>query len=255
MHLGIFSRAAALSAFWLLGAGALAPAALAEEALVPPASQCSPLQPLIRNIWLEKHVDYNRAARKGGIDLLFLGDSITEGWRYRGEAPKVWAQYYGPRRAANFGIGGDRVEHLLWRVENTQWENLSPKLVVILIGTNNVAHHEPAEIAQGILKLTQTVRERLPRSKILLLGIFPRGERPDDPLRKKVEAVNALLGKAVLPANTLYLDIGDKFLTPQGGLPKEYFYDGLHPTRKGHEIWAENIEPFVRAALEAPQAP
>ena len=120
------------------------------------------------------HEKFLSQAKKGDIDLLFLGDSITQGWNNN----EVWRRHFGPRKAANFGIGGDRTEHVLWRIQNGELEGIAPKVTVLMIGTNNSGANTPEEIAQGITAIVDELRKRLPNTKILLLGVFPRGESP-----------------------------------------------------------------------------
>ena len=125
-----------------------------------------------------KHEKINERAKQGDVELLFIGDSITEGWAGRGK--EVWDKYYGNRKAMNAGVGGDRTQHVLWRLDNGNVDGIKPKLAVIMIGTNNSngKDNTAEEIADGIKVIVKEVREKLPETKILLLGIFPRGPRP-----------------------------------------------------------------------------
>ncbi len=135
--------------------------------------------------WMELHNRFLERAKKGKVDLLFLGDSITQGWNDN----EVWQRFYGPRNAANFGIGGDRTEHVLWRIQHGELEGIEPKVAVLMIGTNNVSSSTPDEIAQGITAIVKELRSRLPKTKILLLGVFPRGEKPLS-VRERLKSVN-----------------------------------------------------------------
>src|SRR5690349_10197935 len=138
--------------------------------------------------WVKRHEGFVQEARQGGIDLLFLGDSITDFWRSRGS--NVWNQYYAPRHAANFGISGDRTQHVLWRMDHGELEGIKPRVVVLMIGTNNTGKERGSnqirntvpETIAGVQAVVRELREKLPGSKILLLGIFPRGTL-DDPQR------------------------------------------------------------------------
>src|SRR5262249_29418296 len=121
--------------------------------------------------WVQLHQQFLERARAGKIDLLFLGDSITQGWGQN----EAWKKHYGPRNAANFGIGGDRTQHVLWRLDSGEIDGIAPKVVVLMIGTNNVGSNKPEEIAEGVRAIVDKLRAKLPKSKILLLGIFPRG--------------------------------------------------------------------------------
>jgi lysophospholipase L1-like esterase len=196
-----------------------------------------------------RHDEFLKVAKAGGIDLLFMGDSITDGWRGGGKA--VWDKYFAPLKAANFGISGDRTEHVIWRLRNGELEGFSPKVAVVMIGTNN---GDPApDVAQGIKTILNDIHDRHPRCKILLLGIFPRAEKASDGARVKNEEVNKLIAKFVTFAETrrvAYLDIGAKFLTADGTLPKDVMPDLLHPNEKGYQIWADAIIDKVKQLLQ-----
>ena len=195
-----------------------------------------------------RHEEFLKVAKAGGVDLLFLGDSITDGWRGGGKA--VWDKYFAPLKAANFGISGDRTEHVLWRIRNGELEGIQPKLAVIMIGTNN---GDPAgDVAQGIKTILNDLHDRHPRCKALLLGIFPRSEKPDG-ARAKNDEVNKLIAKFVTFAETrrvAFLDIGAKFLAPDQTLPKDIMPDFLHPNEKGYQIWADAIIDKVKQMLQ-----
>ena len=195
-----------------------------------------------------RHDEFLKVAKAGGVDLLFLGDSITDGWRGGGKA--IWDKYFAPLKAANFGISGDRTEHVIWRLRNGELEGIQPRLAVVMIGTNNGA---PApDVALGIKTILSDIHERHPRCKVLLLGIFPRSEKPDAG-RKKNEEVNTLIAKFVTFSETrrvAFLDIGAKFLTADGTLPKDIMPDFLHPNEKGYQIWADAIIDKVKQMLQ-----
>jgi lysophospholipase L1-like esterase len=200
--------------------------------------------------WLARHEGFVRQARQGGIDILFMGDSITDGWRNRGL--NVWNKYYAPLHAANFGIGGDRTEHVLWRMENGELDGIKPRVVVLMIGTNNTGKDRATkktvnttpEIVAGVQAVVRELRTKLPESKILLLAIFPRG-LPEDPQRAQVAQVNAALVKLDDGKMVKYLDIGPKFLEADGTLPRSIMPDLLHPNAQGYQIWAEAMEPAL----------
>src|SRR3984957_15791827 len=120
------------------------------------------LRPSANNSWEKRHEGFVKIAQQGGIDILFMGDSITDFWRNRGS--NVWNQCYAPRHAANFGISGDRTEHVLWRIDNGELDGIHPKVLVLLIGTNNIGY--PADqILKGDLKIVQEIHEKLPDTK------------------------------------------------------------------------------------------
>lgn len=196
--------------------------------------------------WNQFHESFLKRAKSGPVDLLFLGDSITQGWAFDGA--EVWKKHFEPLNAANFGIGGDMTQQVLWRItEGKELEGLSPKVCVLMIGTNNfgISKHEPKEVVAGVQEVVKTLREKLPHTKILLLGIFPRDEKPDTDLRKKILAVNEELAKMDGNNSVKYMDIGAKFMNEDKTLPKEIMPDFLHLSRKGYEIWAEAIKPTI----------
>ena len=182
-------------------------------------------------------------------EVLFIGDSITQGWE--GDAAKdVWAKYYAKRKAVNLGISGDRTQHVLWRIENAPLEGMKPRAAVIMIGTNNSGGEEntPGQIIEGVSAIVKKLRERLPGTKILLLGIFPRGEN-FNAQRGKLTQINQILAKLDDGKNVHYLDIGHQFLAGDGILPAEIMPDYLHLSGKGYQIWADAIEPKLEELL------
>lgn len=205
--------------------------------------------------WVKRHEGFVEIAKKGNVDLLFLGDSITDAWRGRGS--NVWAHYYASRNAANFGIGGDRTQHVLWRMENGELDGIKPKVVVLMIGTNNTGkerddktvRNTTPEIIEGVTTVVHGLRSKLPATKILLLAIFPRGVK-DAPQRAQIAEINSAIAKLDDGKMIRFLDIGQKFLTSDGTLPKEIMPDLLHPNEKGYEIWAEAMEPTLAELLK-----
>lgn len=194
------------------------------------------------------HERFVGIAKEGKTDLLFLGDSITAGW---GGKKEIWDKAFGAYRPANFGIGGDRTQHLLWRITNGELDGIKPKAAVLMIGTNN-SGTDPAEgIAAGVTKIVQAIRTKLPETKILLLAVFPRGERANpNPQREKLKQVNAIIAKLDDGKNVFYLDIGEKFLQPDGTLTKEIMPDFLHLSTKGYQIWADAITPKLETLMK-----
>ncbi|MGH7995417.1 MAG: GDSL-type esterase/lipase family protein [Opitutaceae bacterium] len=203
--------------------------------------------------WMKRHDRFVARAHRGDVNVLFLGDSITDMWRdatsggaARGKA--VWERDFAPLGAANFGIGGDRTQHLLWRLEHGELDGISPKVVVLLIGTNNlsISHetHRPRntvkETAAGVKAVVHEILRRLPSSKILLLGLFPRRDRWA-PAPEAIAALNRRIAKLADGRRIVYLDIGSKFLEPDGTLSRTIMPDLLHPDARGYEIWANAI--------------
>jgi lysophospholipase L1-like esterase len=205
------------------------------------AHQNTAIVPVSRDSgWVRCHDGFVQQAQKGGIDILFMGDSITDFWRNRGTG--VWNQYYAPRHAANFGISADRTQHVLWRIDHGELDGIHPKAVVLVIGTNDTGretdHKTPRntvpEVAEGVRALVNDIRAKLPDSKILLLAIFPRGTL-NDPQRAQVALINTLIAKLDDGKTVKSLDIGPKFQEFDGTLPKSLMPDLLHPNVKGYQ--------------------
>ena len=203
--------------------------------------------------WLKLHESFLEITRSARVDLLFLGDSITNNWCT--SAPILWSRYYGRRRAANFGVNGDRIQHLLWRLENGELDHLQPKVVVLLIGTNNVGRetdgswrNSNAEVIAGVKAVVVQIRAKLPASKILLLALFPRGTI-DSPERSRVALINTVIAKLDDGRMVRFLDIGPQFLDADGQLPKTVTPDLLHLTEAGYQIWADAMEPALAEML------
>ncbi len=185
------------------------------------------------------HNSFLKIAKEGKAQVVFLGDSITQGW---GGQKAIWEKAFGKYKPANFGIGGDRTQHVLWRIQNGELEGIKPKAVVIMIGTNNSGSDSAEGIAKGVTKIVETVRAKQPDAKILLLAVFPRGEKASpNPGRDKLKAVNAIIAKLHDGKSVHYMDIGEKFLQADGVLTKEIMPDFLHLSSKGYQIWADAI--------------
>ena len=200
--------------------------------------------------WVARHEGFVAQAKQGGIDILFMGDSITDFWRNRGS--NVWNQYYAPRHAANFGISGDRTQHVLWRMDNGELDGIKPKVVVLMIGTNNTGKERdkktprntvPETIA-GVQAVVADIRARLPDSKILLLAIFPRGDGGQEQ-QAQINEINPDIAKLDDGKMVKFLDIGAKFLDANGTLPTSIMPDLLHPNEHGYQIWADAMNPTL----------
>jgi lysophospholipase L1-like esterase len=196
-----------------------------------------------------RHKGFLEVAKKGNIDVVFLGDSITDGWR--GSGKDAWKDQMEPLHAANFGIGGDRTQHVLWRIENGELDGYSPKAAVLMIGTNNLGANTDEEIADGVKAVVEAIHKKQPKTKVLLLGIFPRGEQPTDKNRDRIKNINKMIAKLDDEGKTVkYLDISDKFLDKDGTLSKEIMPDFLHLSKKGYEIEAEAIKPTLAKLMK-----
>jgi lysophospholipase L1-like esterase len=220
------------------------------------------IQPVLHPGTEKRHESFNEIAKKGEAQLVFLGDSITHGWEGKGKA--VWEQTWAPLRAANFGIGGDRTEHVLWRIDHGNFDGIKPKEIVLMIGTNNTGHQgrpqkelddavyqcTAQQTADGIKAILAKLQQKCPDAKILLLAIFPRGANKDDKFRQQNEATNAIVKGYADGKKVFFLDIGEKFLEADGTLPKSIMPDLLHPNEKGYQIWSDAIEARVKELLK-----
>lgn len=223
----------------------LASAALAES---PTHVATTPVPRDGEGWWVERHAKCVEITKAGGIDLAFLGDSITQGW----EGQPAWEKHFAPLKAANFGFSGDRTEHVLWRLANGELVGLTPKVIVVMIGTNNVGHNSsnPQQTADGVKAIVSTLRSKIPAAKILLLGIFPRDEKPDGALRKQVAEATSLFKSVADGQHVHFLDIGAKFLNEDGSAPKEIMPDFLHLSPKGYDLWAAAIAPKIEELMK-----
>jgi len=224
------------------------PAAWAGEKAKTPIRALRPV-PQTRGWWTTRHQQKLARIKKGDVDLLMIGDSITHGWEHVGRA--VWDKYYKARKAVNLGYSSDRTEHVIWRLQNGEVDGISPKLAVIMIGTNNTGQcRDPADhTVQGVKAILAESRKRLPKTKILLLAIFPRQATPDAPLRKLNDQVNKAIAGFADNKTVFFLDINRKFLDDKGVLPRSIMGDLLHPGPKGYEIWAKAMEPMVKKLM------
>ena len=206
--------------------------------------------PMNRDV--KRHKEFLEIAKKGDVDVVFIGDSITQGWGGSKGGSDVWKKYFEPLKAANFGIGGDQTGHVLWRItEGKELDGITPKAAVLMIGTNNSGRDSAEQIAEGITLIVKTIHQKTPKTKILLLGVFPRGEKPGTKGREKLSDINKIIAKLDDGGKTVkYLDIGDKFLQPDGTLSKDIMPDFLHLSAKGYEIWAEAINPTLHSLLK-----
>ena len=203
-------------------------------------------------LWMKRHNDLADGLAKKKVDLLMVGDSII--FRFERAGTPVWKNQYEKRGGYNFGSSGDRTEHILWRLQNGKLDSIKPKLIVLLIGTNNTATRKdetPEQTAYAIKAITKEIKKRLPTSKILLLGIFPRGRKVDDALRARNDKANTIIAKLHDNKKIFYLDIGHVFLNEDKTLNQVLIKDTVHPTEKGFEAWAEAMEPMISKLLKS----
>ncbi len=221
--------------------------------VVQPPRANSAIAPSLSQGFMTKHNSNLEVAKQGDVDILFLGDSITDFWRTAGNGDNpakagkaVFEEYYGTLKTANFGISGDSTQGVLWRLINGEGQGFQPKVVMLMIGTNNAAsnsipNNTPAEIAEGVGAIVLELRKDFPAARILLLGIFPRNA-PDSTARRAALAVNPIIARLDDREHVFYLDIGAKFLDANGVIQPDIMDDQLHPTAKGYRIWAEAVK-------------
>ena len=239
---GLLAFASFLS-FTAQAAPAKAPAPLARKAQEPADAPAPKMggNGQIEARFQQLHQAFLQRGKQGKIGVLFLGDSITEGWN---GAKDVWDAHFGKYAPANFGISGDRTQHVLWRIANGELDGIHPRVVVLMIGTNNIGYRAE-DILRGDVAIVNAIHRKLPQSKILLLGIFPRGHDAGDMIRDRITVVNDGLEKLDKKQGVRYLDIGGRFLDADGTLPKEVMPDALHPNHRGYEIWADAMQPTL----------
>lgn len=216
------------------------------------------IQPSVQNAdwahqwWLDRHQQKLEeiTQRKDEINLVFIGDSIVHAWEDLGE--NVWQQFYARHNPLNLGFAGDRTENVLWRLNNGQLSGLDPKLLVVMIGTNNIGHRSdpPEHTALGVKTILETLRRELPNSKILLLAIFPRGKDKSDKMRLLVNETNSLLKHFADQKWIHWLDINSAFLNDKGEIEKSVMEDYLHPNKPQYKVWAEAMDFTLTSLME-----
>jgi lysophospholipase L1-like esterase len=200
--------------------------------------------------WKDRQALLNKRADEAGdkAEVVFIGDSITQGWE--GEGKEIWARNYAGLNAVNLGIGGDRTQHVLWRLENGNLKGLKPKAAVVMIGTNNSNGEDNTaeQIADGISAIVKKLRETLPDAKVLLIPIFPRGENPN-PQRGKILQANQIVQNLADGEHVIWVDFGYKFVTAEGRIPRDLMPDYLHLSQKAYGIWADSLAEPLKKAL------
>lgn len=237
-------------------------AALSLSAQAPAPAPAAPAAPVDASAPIEKndpsgrfrkmHESFLARGKEGPIGVLFLGDSITQGWT---KAPHIWEAYYGKMQPANFGIGGDQTQHVIWRIANGELDGISPKVVVLMLGTNNTATHTAEQIAAANRKIVAMIRAKLPETKVLVLAVFPRGARKDaagkiteaaitDAAKRMaiIDGVNADLAKLDDGKTVRFLNINEVFVGQDGKIPFALMPDQLHPNAAGYQLWADAMK-------------
>jgi len=227
-----------------------------------PAAPAAPANVALENTRnAMRHQSFLDVAKAGNINLLFVGDSITDwfywmrGGSYDLTGKAVWDKTFAPLKAADFAIAGDTTQGALWRMQNGELEGFKAKLIILMLGTNNVNRNPNAEIADGDRLIIEEFKKHQPQAKILVLAIFPHvtpagSSWKDGALRAPIEEINSKLATFADNKQVFYMDIGSKFLDAEGKVPADVMADGLHPTPKGYQIWADAIIDRVNALMK-----
>lgn len=238
------------------------PASAADAAAPAAAAKTPPADPTVgapkrdTGAFLKKHEAILQRGKAGPIGVLFLGDSITENWKSK--APELWKHYEEKYQAADFGIGGDRTQHVIWRIENGELDGIHPKVVVFMLGTNNTSDNSADQIVAADKKIIRLVQAKIPDTKVIVMAILPRGPRknsdgtPDDGVHRMevINAANAQLAKLDNGKTIRYLDIGPKYLGADGKIPNDLMPDQLHPNAAGYQIWVDAMQPLLDEMLK-----
>ena len=223
----------------------------AHEATAEATSQCSAATPvenpwtkrLPQGWWKKRHEETLSAPGREDCQIVFIGDSITDGWDHDGGGLKVWQKEYVPMKALNLGINCDSTQHVLWRLDHGAIDGLPKlKVAVVEIGTNNVGitRDPPEDIAKGVEAICERVKQRAPQAKILLLAIFPKGFGAN-----RHDVANGLIAKLHDGRRIFYLDINDQLLATEGAIRDRVG----HLTEKGYEVWADAIRPTLEQLM------
>ena len=207
-------------------------------------------QPRVEEWWFTRHAEKIGAMKEGEYELLMVGDSITHNFESIGE--KVWKKHFEPLKALNLGFGGDRTNHVLWRLDHLPKPKSPPKAAVVMIGTNNICwgSDKPREAADGVKAIAAKLNNLYPEAKVLVLGVFPRRRELSHPHRKQIIELNSYLPDLLRDLkNVTFLDIGPKFLDEKGHLSKEMMPDTTHPSEAGHQVWADALEGPLKTLL------
>lgn len=216
------------------------------------AAEASPA-PLHRKseaTWRKRHLATKAKLSAGPrVDVLLLGDSITQGWEYS----RNWTRHFAGYRTVNAGIASDRVEHVMWRVEDGLIANSRPKVVVLLAGVNNMAVSSPTHIAAAQGRIIEDILGASPTTKVLVVGVFPTGKSASSPRRAKVKRMNDELAKLADGQRVHFMDIGARFLEKDGSLSSRIMFDYLHLTPRAYDRYAAAIKPKIKELVASPE--
>lgn len=202
--------------------------------------------------WYQKHTDDITAAQNNNVELVFVGDSITESWGWGEGRDAVYQQYFADFNAVNFAIGGDMTQNLLWRLQHNTKGQLQPAAVVMMIGVNNFLHEQqaPDDVVLGIKANLVQLQKNYPHAKILLIDVLPFYQKADNPSRQQVVAVNRGIAALADDRQIFHINVNDHFLDTNGEIPKALMDDYIHPTATGLEIIAKAVVPKIKPWIE-----
>ncbi len=251
----IHFRRVEVMSLWAILALSVVRAAPAET---PPNTAIVPVPKLENDSydWYARHEAVLRLKDQLAPEIVMIGDSITHFWGGPPESaqqrgPAAWKDLFGQRRVLNLGFGWDRTQNVLWRLEHGEFDGLRPRYVVLNIGTNNFSAtanaraNTPTEVAEAIRTICARIRATSPDSQVIVMGVLPRGAKADDPFRSKIQELNRLLAETAQGPGVTFLDIGARYLLPNGDLPRTLMSDFCHPTEEGYAIWAAALKPLL----------
>ncbi len=203
--------------------------------------------------WDERHTQVLAEQKTIDPEIVMIGDSITHFWggppiSRQQNGPKAWAETFGEHRVLNMGFGWDRTQNVLWRLDHGEMDGTHPKVVVLNIGSNNLTGtgnaraNSPAEIAEAIGAICDRVHKKSPQSRILVMGVLPRGFKPDDYYRTNITALNRILATQLTGKPLIgFLDISEQIVAKDAMLSRDIMSDGVHPTEAGYVIWGKAL--------------
>ena len=205
--------------------------------------------------WYSVFDEINKIGLDRKVDLVLLGNSVTQGWGGEGRSvlspvPEIWDSLFKPLNAGNFGISGDRTQNVLWRVLNGEFDKVKPKVVALEIGVNNFQENSAKEIADGIQSIVRALQKKAPSTKIILFGPLPAGINSKDPNRQKYRQVHEIIHGLSNGKNVFYQNMDKKFINPDGSLVEGLMSDdAIHLTAAGYRVWASVLVPEARKLL------
>ena len=197
--------------------------------------------------WQKRHKNFIETTQQFGKDIkvVFYGDSLTQRWENQGRV--VWHEYYGNLSAVNYGIDGDRTEHLVYRMHSGELNGLHPFVAVLNIGTNNMRFNTVKDIAKGVKQVVDSLHAGLPNIKVLLLGILAR----TGPINSKVNQTNQLIAKFDNGKSVRFLNMNSHFENDTGMINYDLYDNGIDLNVKGYRMWAKTMHPLLKTMLNS----